>query len=648
MKFTYAGLFATTALTAIAFCFGAHAQGAAPASRQAWFGDLHLHTSFSFDAWALMGTKITPDEAYRFAKGETVPYLGKQVHRADPPLDFLAVTDHSEYLGVMRQLDDPNSSFAQSEVGKKIKANPVSGFMSIFHANGGSAQIGDFDATPVMRDAWQREQDAANANYQPGKFTTFIAYEWTSMPKSRYNLHRNVIFSGDHAPYPFTSRDSQRPDDLWTYLEKARSEGSDVIDIPHNSNASGGLMFDWVNSDGKPIDEAYAQRRITNEPVVEMYQNKGGSETHPELSSADEFSNFEIMDKLLIRDVKSAPPGSYVRDAEGRGLVIQQKIGVNPYKLGYVGASDFHNGMSTAREDAFAGFVFGVDPKTTLPNTEAAKKVLTPQPALIPEDPDAAEASNIPTPVIPDLPYNPGKFTDPTEFGSAGLTGAWAEENTRPSIFAAFRRKETFATSGTRMRIRFFGSWNYAPTLTKSADWVATAYAKGVPMGGDLPGAAPAKGAPRFAVWAIKDPDAANLDRIQIIKLWTEGGSYKEKVFDVALSGNRKVDPKTGHAPPVGNTVDLSTATYTNSIGATELSATWKDPEFDPSKPAVYYARALEIPTPRWTTILAVKDHLPIPDNGHAILQERAWASPIWYTPANAKAAQAKRGTSHG
>ena len=192
MKFTYAGLFATTALTAIAFGFAAHAQGAAPASRQAWFGDLHLHTSFSFDAWALMGTKITPDEAYRFAKGETVPYLGKQVHRADPPLDFLAVTDHSEYLGVMRQLDDPNSSFAQSEVGKKIKANPVSGFMSIFHANGGSAQIGDFDATPVMRDAWQREQDAANANYQPGKFTTFIAYEWTSMPKGRYNLHRDV------------------------------------------------------------------------------------------------------------------------------------------------------------------------------------------------------------------------------------------------------------------------------------------------------------------------------------------------------------------------------------------------------------------------------------------------------------------------
>jgi hypothetical protein len=623
-------LLATSAIVALSGA--AFAQGADPAHRQAWFGDLHLHTSYSFDAWALMGTKITPDEAYRFAKGETIPYLGKQVHRADPPLDFLAVTDHSEYLGVMRQLDDANSTFSQSESGKKIKANPITGFISIFHSNGGSTQIGDFDATPVMRDAWQREQDAANANYAPGKFTTFIAYEWTSMPKGRYNLHRNVIFSGDHAPYPFTSRDSQRPDDLWTYLEKNRAEGEDVIAIPHNANASGGLMFDWVNSDGKPIDENYATRRITNEPLTEIYQNKGGSETMPLLSSADEFSNFEVMDNLLLGSVKSAPPGSYVRDAEGRGLVIQQKTGVNPYKLGFVAASDFHNGLSTSAESAFAGFVFGVDPKTTLPDQAGAKKVLEPQPALTLGDPDAAEASNVPSPVIPNLPFDPGKFTDPTLFGSAGLTGAWAEQNNRASIFAAFRRKETFATSGTRIRVRFFGGWNYGPGLTNGRDWVANAYAQGVPMGADLP-ARGAKKAPQFAVWAVKDPNGANLDRLQIIKLWTDGDGYKEKVFDVAASNNRKIDHTSWHAAPVGNTVDLSTATYTNSIGATELKATWKDPEFDASKPAVYYARVLEIPTPRWTTILAVKTHLPIPNNGRAILQERAWASPIWYTP---------------
>ncbi|MEI9930198.1 MAG: DUF3604 domain-containing protein [Rhizomicrobium sp.] len=638
-----ARFFASASIVALCAASTALAQGSDPAKRQAWFGDLHLHTSFSFDAWALMGTKITPDEAYRFAKGETIPYLGKQVHREDPPLDFLAITDHSEYMGVMRQLDDPNSAFAQTEVGKKIKASPITGFISIFRNTSGSRQIGDFDSTPVMHDAWQREIDAANSNYQPGKFTTFIAYEWTSMPKGRYNLHRNVIFSGDHAPYPFTSRDSQRPDDLWSYLEKNRAEGEDVIAIPHNANASGGLMFDWVNSDGKPIDENYATRRITNEPVTEIYQNKGGSETIPVLSSADEFSNFEVMDNLLLGSVKSDPNGSYVRQAEGRGLVIQQKVGVNPYKLGFVGASDFHNGLSTAAENAFAGFVFGVDPNVTVPDAEAAKKMLTPQPALRLDDPDAAEASNIPTPVIPDIPFNPGKFTDPTTFGSAGLTGAWAENNTRESIFAAFRRKETFATSGTRMRIRFFGGWGYDAGLTKQKDWVAKAYEKGVPMGADLP-AASAKHAPSFAVWAVKDPNGANLDRVQIIKLWTEGDGFKEKVFDVALSGGRKVDPKTGHAVPVGNTVDLNTATYKNTIGATELSATWKDPEFDPSKPAVYYARALEIPTPRWTTILAVKDHLPIPNNGRAILQERAWASPIWFTPQTKSARAARKG----
>jgi hypothetical protein len=633
-------LLAGAAIAALTQSALAHAALADPASRQAYFGDLHLHTSYSFDAWALMGTKITPDEAYRFAKGETVPYLGKQVHRADPPLDFLAVTDHSEYLGVMRQLDDPSSAFAQSEAGKKIKADPKSGFLSIFHANGGSAQIGDFDGAPVMKDAWQREIEAANSNYQPGKFTTFIAYEWTSMPKGRYNLHRNVIFSGDHAPYPFTSRDSQRPDDLWTYLEKNRALGEDVIAIPHNANASGGLMFDWVNSDGKPIDEDYAQRRVSNEPLTEIYQNKGGSETMPLMSSADEFSNFEVMDNLLLGPVKSDPHGSYVRDAEGRGLVIQQKTGVNPYKLGFVGASDFHNGLSTSAENAFAGFVFGVDPKTTVPEADAARKVLELQPAQMLGDPDAAEATNIPSPVIPDLPFKPGKFTDPTLFGSAGLTGAWAEENTRASIFAAFRRKETFATSGTRMRIRFFASWDYAPGLTGRANWIATAYAKGVPMGGDLPAASQRK-APSFAVWAVKDPNGANLDRVQIIKLWTDdSGGYQEKVFDVALSNGRKVDRKTGKAPAVGNTVDLATATYANSIGATELSATWKDPQFDPAKPAVYYARALEIPTPRWTTILAVTRHLPVPSNGRAILQERAWASPIWYTPEKSKSAR--------
>jgi hypothetical protein len=625
--------FGRIGLLASALALGLGAAQAQPApQRQAFFGDLHLHTSYSFDAWAMMGTKITPDEAYRFAQGETIDYLGKKVHRADPPLDFLAVTDHSEYLGVLRQLDDPNSAFSKSPVGKRIKASPLEGFRAVLRGGGAVKHNGGYKPAQDMADAWRREVEAANANYKPGKFTTFTAYEWTSMPQGRYNLHRNVIFNTDQPPAPFSSRDSQRPDDLWTYLEKTRARGIDVIAIPHNANASGGLMFDWVNSDGKPIDEAYAQRRIANEPLTEIYQNKGNSETNPELSAADEFSNFEIMDKLLIAPVKSAAPGSYVRDAEGRGLVIQNKVGVNPYKLGFVAASDFHNGLSTSSEKTFAGGVFGVDPDVTLPDAEQAKKVLTPQPARPLGDPDAVQNPTIPTVVHPDLPFEPGKTTDPTTFGSPGLTGVWAEENTRDSIFAALRRKETFATSGTRLRIRFFGGWSYADKLAHDPQWVDAAYAGGVPMGGDLPARSASDSAPRFVVWAEKDPNGANLDRIQIIKLWTDAGGYKEKIFDVALSGGRKDDARTGKAPPVGDTVDLKTATFTNTIGAAQLSAVWRDPEFNPKQGAVYYARALEIPTPRWTTILAVKRNLS-PPTDRPTLQERAWASPIWYTP---------------
>jgi hypothetical protein len=628
-------LSATLALTVDAASAAAPSD---PPHRQAWFGDLHLHTSFSFDAWSLMGTKTTPDEAYRFARGQTVDFMGKKVRRAEP-LDFMAVTDHSEYMGVLRQLDDPNSDFSKTKDGQEIRKDHMKGFMFVYHLLAGKNQVPQYDGiAAARRDAWQKEVEAANTNYQPGKFTTFIAYEWTSMPQGRYNLHRNVIFSGDHAPLPFTSDDSQRPEDLWTYEESVRRQGLDVIDIPHNANASGGLMFDWVNSDGRPIDQAYAQRRVSNEPLTEIYQSKGSSETIPEISAADEFSNFEVMDKLLIGSVPSDPNGSYVRQAEGRGLILQQKVGVNPYKLGFVGATDFHNGLSTSAENAYAGGAFGLDPDVNLPEGDAAKRALTPQPQLFKLDPDAAFTAAPgghprPTPVIRSMPFHPTKTTDPTIFGSGGLTGVWAEENSRPSIFAALRRKESFATSGPRLRIRFFGGWNYASDLAQHSDWVQTAYAQGVPMGGDLPAQGGPHTAPRFVVWAAKDPNGANLDRIQVIKVWTEGNNYREKVFDVALSGGRKVDSATGHAPPVGDTVDLKTATYANTIGASNLAAVWQDPEFDGSKPAVYYARALEIPTPRWTTLLAVKRHLPLPDNGHATLQERAWASPIWYTP---------------
>jgi hypothetical protein len=410
--------------------------------------------------------------------------------------------------------------------------------------------------------------------------------------------------------------DSPRPEDLWKYLDKTRADGIDVIAIPHNGNLSGGLMYDWNNSDGRPIDEAYAQQRALNEPLTEIVQIKGQSDTAPELSPNDEFANFEVFDHIFKDETKPIfHHGGYVREAFGRGLVIQSKVGINPFKYGVVGGSDIHNGLTTSDEDAKAGGPYGIDPHTMLPVGVTAEKMLN-------IGKDAVEGAS-------HVGHN-----IPLYFSSAGLTGVWAEENTRNSIFAALKRKETFATSGTRMRVRVFGGWDLPANILAKNDWVAKAYARGVPMGGDLP-VRPAKAAaPRFVLQAAKDPDGANLDRIQIIKVWLDGNGYKEKVFDVALSGNRKDDPQTGRAPDVGNTVDMKTGGYANTIGDTMLSAEWQDPEFDAAVPAVYYARVLEIPTPRWSTLLSIKDKLPLSTQVAATIQERAWSSPIWYTPA--------------
>ncbi|MBS0333382.1 MAG: DUF3604 domain-containing protein [Proteobacteria bacterium] len=607
-----------------------HAAGTAAADdRRVYFGELHLHTAYSFDAWSLMGTKTTPEQAYDFMQGKPVKVDGVWQTRAWP-LDFAAVTDHSENMGVMNQLDDPKSAFSMTEIGKQIAKNPPSAFYILKNAVDHRTPIPGMNPKPAMASAWEREKSAANGAYKPGKFTTFIAYEWSSMDKGRYNLHRNVIFKGDDAPMPFTSGDSPRPEDLWSYLEKNRAAGVEAIAIPHNGNVSGGLMYDWNDSDGRPISEAYAQRRALNEPLTEIVQNKGQSDTIPELSSSDEFADFEIFDRLLTHpEEKSKPHGSYIREAYGRGLVIQQKVGTNPFKYGVVGGADLHNGLETTDENAMAGGPFGIDPKTALPSREEAKHRLNlvPTPALIDEQ---AEAEG-----------KPHRNEDDTIFSSAGLTGVWAERNARDSIFAALKRKETFATSGSRMRVRVFGGWAFAPNALSQPGWVAKAYATGAPMGGDLPTRPAGARAPSFLVQAMKAPESGNLDRIQVIKVWLDGAGYKEKVFDVALSGGRKVDPKSGKAPPVGNTVDLKTGRYTNTIGAPVLQTVWRDPQFDPATPAVYYVRVLEIPTPRWTTLLAIKRRLPFPANRPKTIQERAWSSPIWYTPTGQQHAQA-------
>ena len=613
---------AAHAQTGSAGSAGAAAE-AAPAERQAYFGDLHLHTAYSFDAYILFGAKVGPDDAYRYARGEPVKYLGEEIRRSTPPLDFLAVTDHSENIGVFNTLDDPESALSRSEIGQEVRREGLKSFGKIASLVTSGKPLPGVDTRSAAQSAWQREVEIANRNYQPGKFTTLIAYEWTSMPDGQ-NLHRNVIFRGAKAPNPFTAVDSVKPEDLWAFLENIRKQGYEALAIPHNSNASNGLMFDWIDSQGRPIDQAYAEQRAANEPLAELSQNKGASETHPALSPNDEFSNFEFYDHLLISPVKSKPGGSYVRDALGRGLVLAARTGTNPYKYGVVGASDFHNGLSDSAENAFVGTFGAIDPTKALPNIDDfARRLVEVQKGL------QAMSSQQPT----DAQQAAGSVTSLYENGSGNLTGVWAEANTREAIYGALRRKETFATSGTRLKLRFFGGWDYGQEILQERNWLRAAYAGGVPMGADLPARAGKPRSPKFIVWALKDPDGANLDRVQIVKLWLEDGQQAERIFDVALSNGRTVDARSHKAPAIENTVDLKTATFKNTVGAAQLGVVWQDPTFDASKPAVYYLRTLEIPTPRWSTILAVKRGLPLPPEVPATLQERGWSSPIWYTP---------------
>ncbi len=610
---------------------GGDAVVAGPETRRAFFGELHLHTGYSFDAYALMGSRAEPEDAWRFARGEAVTYMGHTVRRARP-LDFMALTDHSEFLGAsMRGLRDPGSPFALSKVGQLLRDDPLGAALGKVGTVLAEDAVSRERMVALMTDAWRYEVGLADKYNAPGAFTAFAAYEWTTMRDGRYNLHRNVIFRDKAPAMPFSAQDSNRPEDLWTFLEAQREQGVEGLAIPHNSNASGGLMFDWNKSDGHPIDEAYAQRRAFNEPLVEVYQHKGSSETSPLLSPDDDFADFERSEALLIGG-KSKVDGSYARQALGRGLEIARKVGANPFKLGFVAASDFHNGLTDSRESAYAGAgLSSTDPAVNMPDREFAKVILSQRVQQGDAPPAVEKAVGHGSRSVPLSQRDKLRAPGLLNWSAAGLTGVWAEENTRASIYAALRRKETFATSGTMMRVRMFGGWNLPRDMMARPDWVRRAYRMGVPMGGDLPASREGNPAPRFLLEAARDPMGANLDRIQVVKIWLEGGAYRERVFDVAWSPERKRDPKTGKVPPVRSTVDLKTAKYANSVGATVLQAEWSDPEFDASQPAVYYARVLEIPTPRWPTLLAVYHGLPLPEGVPPTLQERAISSPIWY-----------------
>jgi hypothetical protein len=571
--------------------------------RNAYFGDLHLHTSYSMDAFAFT-TRTTPEDSFKYALGETVEYMGRPVKR-NAPLDFLAVTDHAEYLGVVRETINPNGPFANTDWYKMMTSNDpkVSGeaFKKLIGSTVVNKPLPEFTDPKLLSAAWNQYAAIADKYYKSGKFTSFVGFEWTSAPQNQ-NLHRCVIFADKGPAMPFSAFDSQDPEKLWEYLELQRKQGLEVIAVPHNANVSNGLMFDMKDLSGKPLTREYAERRMANEPLAEIIQGKGQSDTSPQLSPNDEFANFEMFTYLIGTNIKAkSAVGSYLRQAYGVGQQLQQKLGVNPFKYGVEAGTDFHSGVSSTEPSNYVGSHGNQDsdPKAVVLATESVSG------------------------------------EPPIAIGSGGLTGVWAEENTRESIFSAFKRKETFGTSGTRIKVRMFAGWKYPKDLTKNADWVKSAYADGVPMGGDL--SAPAgNGGPTFLLHAVKDPQSGNLDRIQIIKVTTRNGKSTERIYDAVWSGDRKPDAKTGKVPAVGNTVDVKTATYTNNIGATELLGEWTDPDFDPNAYVTYYARVLEIPTPRWSTYWAAKLSLPPNPAVPAVDQQRAWTSPVWYTPASA------------
>jgi Protein of unknown function (DUF3604) len=582
--------------------------------RNVYFGQTHSHTSWSLDAY-ILGNHVTgPEEAYKFSMGMPIKHPAGFDVQLKRPLDFQGVTDHSEYMGMVRLANDPTSELSKQPIAQKLKVENAADINRVFQWLAGSLAkqepIKELLDPKVAGSVWKETIAIADKYYKPGKFTTFVAYEWTSAPNSR-NMHRNVFFKDSKKvpELPFTAIDSLYPNDLWDWMDAQRKSGNELLAISHNANLSDGIMFP-IEEDykGRPIDAAWAKQRTANEPLTEIIQIKGASETHPALSPNDEFADFQLMSFLLGRDNSSSRvDGSYVRQAYENGLAMQQARGYNPYKMGMVGASDSHNTVVSYTASNFFGQHGSIDadPKTRMKAT-----------------------------------VDSGMATLQT--GTSGLGGVWAEENTRESIFAAMQRKETYGTSGVRIKVRLFGGWDFKSDVFQRKDWAATGYARGVPMGGDLP--APSAKAPSFIVWAVKDPDDANLDRVQVVKGWTKNGQIFEKVYDVAWSGKRKPDPITGKVPAVGSTVDIKNASYTNTIGAVELKTVWTDPAFDPNLDAFYYVRVLQIPTPRWSTYDAKRLGIAPLSGVPATLQERAWTSPIWYTPTTAARQSASPG----
>jgi hypothetical protein len=589
--------------------------------QRVYFGDTHVHTSYSVDA-GMIGNTLGPEDAYRFARGEPVTSSKGVPTRLVRPLDFLVVADHAEALGVAPMIARSDPKILADPLGRQLHELVMEGTeesvgeaFNLFTQtkNDGTNSLAGDLTFPIV--PWEEIIDAAEAANDPGRFTSLIGFEWTSGPEGN-NLHRVVIFRDGkdvaNARIPLSSDLDPDPEALWTWMESVEAEtGGRLLAIPHNGNLSNGLMFNEVRlTSGEPMDRDYALRRQRFEPLYEVTQMKGDGEAHPLLSADDEFADFETWDKggfssSTLVHTPEMLPGEYAREALKRGLGYQVTLGVNPFKFGMIGSTDAHTSLSTTRENNFFGKVAQLEP--------------TADPIRFRE-------------VIAGRFLEDSPKTYAWETSASGLAAVWARENTREAIWDAMARKEVYATTGTRIRVRVFAGYEFEADDLPRSDFAAHGYANGVPMGADLQRDA-ANRAPGLLIRALRDPDGANLDRIQVIKGWLDsGGNTQEKVYDVAWSGER-VPGSDGKLPAVGNTVNVADASYSNSIGAPYLAAFWKDPDFDPAELAFYYVRVLEIPTPRWTTVDAKIFGVDIPDGAATSIQDRAYTSPIWYSP---------------
>jgi len=582
---------------------------------QVLFGDTHFHTNLSFDA-GLVGTTLDVDAGYRFARGETVRSNSGQPVQLIRPLDFLVITDHAELIGLAPQIQSSAPELLADPWGRWVHERFNSGLEGRMEAFGsileaGSSGINPMSSNSAGRSIWIDFVEKADTYNDPGLFTAMIGFEWSSTPDGN-NLHRVVIFRGGaentSRTVPFDMFDSFDPEDLWKYMaDYEETIGGQVFAIPHNGNLSNGLMFSDRTFDGKRLDRDYAERRMRWEPLIEIAQMKGDGEAHPLLSPDDEFADFETWDVSNIDGsagkTEDMLPFEYARSALKLGLQLGDKLGANPYKFGISAATDTHTGLSTTREDNYFGKYMHTEPSADRHNDE-----------VIPADDPALRILT-------------------SEESAAGLTAVWARENTRGDIFDSLRRKEVYGTTGTRILVRVFAGWDFSADEVSRHDFTARGYQGGVPMGGEL-FKAPAGKAPRLMVRAMRDPDGANLDRVQVIKGWTDNkGKTHERIYDIAVSGEREIGADGRARKAVGSTVDIEKASYTNTIGEPLLAAFWEDPDFDPGQSAFYYVRVLEIPTPRWTTYDAAFFDIKRPDNVPETVQDRAYTSPIWYTP---------------